>query len=130
MSDHALPARELIDIIARPGAAETLLALHARAGSATLAQLGQPGAAEVVKILPALAAAGLVTGRGSLDGVGPASQLTLTADGEGAAVALLGLENWVRRHRRRSPRRPGWSRYLRAVWLYFQTVRCRIDSHK
>ncbi|MDT4991352.1 MAG: hypothetical protein QOH97_1244 [Actinoplanes sp.] len=125
MSDHDVPARELIDIVAQPGAAETILALHAKAGTATVAELGRPGAADVVKIVPALAAAGLVTGRGSLDGVGPESQLTLTADGEGAAVALLELENWVRRHRRRSPRRPAWSRHLRAVWLHLHTVRYR-----
>src|SRR4051812_17645353 len=99
MSDHDLPARELIDIVAQPGAAETILALHARSGAATVAELERPGAADVVKVVPALAAAGLVTGCGSLDGVDPESQLMLTADGEGAAVALLELGNWVRRHR-------------------------------
>ena len=56
MSDHDLPARELIDIVAQPGAPETILALHAWSGAATVAELGRPGAADVVKVVPALAA--------------------------------------------------------------------------
>jgi hypothetical protein len=130
VSDHDLPARELIDIVARPGAAETLLALHARAGSATVAQLGRPGLTKVIKALPALAAAGLVTGHGSLDRLGSTSRLTLTADGEGAAVALLGLQNWARRHGRRTPRRHAYRRHLRALWRYFHALRYRIEGRE
>lgn len=130
MGDHDDPARALIDIVVRPGAAATLLGLHARAGKATLAQLGRPTGTEAAKIVPALAAAGLVRADGTLDELDATSQLILTPDGQRAAAALLGLGAWVRRHRTRSPRRPAWNRLLRAVWLYVQTLRCRIDGTK
>jgi hypothetical protein len=130
MYKHDDPARALIDILAQPGAAATLLGLHARAGNATLAQLGRPAVTDALKIVPVLAAAGLVTACGTFDELDATSQLSLTPDGEEAAVAILGLKAWARRHRTRSPRRPAWIKRLRAVWLYSRTLLLRIDRTK
>jgi hypothetical protein len=130
MSDHGLPARALINIAARPGAAELLLALHRREGSATVSQLRCADTGDIINIVPMLAAAGLITSRGTLDGVDSATQLTLTADGENAAGALVRLEDWAHRRQWRSPGRPGWSKPLRALTLFFHTLQRRIDGPK
>lgn len=128
MSDHEIPARAVIDIVAWPGAAETLLALHAREGSATIAQLRRAGAGNSTNVLPMLAAAGLVTSRGTLDEAEVETLVTLTAAGDAFAAALLGLTSWMRRHRATSARRPGWTRPFRLVWLYLQILRCRMNQ--
>jgi DNA-binding HxlR family transcriptional regulator len=103
MGDRERFHRGLLDLIARPGVVEIIVALHERNGSASLSDLKAVGVPDLVPLLRSLAAAGQVSraDSGTWDAQpSPNTRFALTAAGTGLAHTLGEIEDWGRRNLR------------------------------
>jgi DNA-binding HxlR family transcriptional regulator len=115
MSDRDGVRPPTLDLLAEPGVAEILLALHNCGGGATLAQLRADGVAHRTDQLRRLVSSGHLHrhGAGSLD-LAPGDQTTFTLSpaGEGVVRTLFRICQWGEQHAGHQDRNSRWHRLL------------------